>query len=59
MCNNILYTNVVSCTILQQKYEKTEPEARKAMQELKLKEESVHDEEKQRARADWDTAADR
>lgn len=36
-----------------------EDEARRKMQELKLKEEGIKDEEKQRAEADRETAADR
>ncbi|KAL0456304.1 UNVERIFIED_CONTAM: Late embryogenesis abundant protein ECP63 [Sesamum latifolium] len=45
--------------INEEKYGETEFKARQKMQELKLNEEGVYDEAKQRAAADWDTAADR
>ncbi|KAK4413424.1 Late embryogenesis abundant protein ECP63 [Sesamum alatum] len=45
--------------INEEKYGETEFKARQKMQEVKLNEEGVHDEAKQRAAADWDTAADR
>ncbi|KAL0351274.1 UNVERIFIED_CONTAM: Late embryogenesis abundant protein ECP63 [Sesamum calycinum] len=45
--------------INEEKYGETEFKAREKMQDLKLNEEGVYDEGKQRAAADWDTAADR
>lgn len=44
---------------MQELYEETEDNARKMMQEFKLKEEGIQDEDRQRAEADRETAAAR
>lgn len=44
---------------MQELYEETEDNARKRMQQLKLKEEGIYDEARQRAEADRETAAAR